>query len=36
MVFSIYQTLPAALGPGVYSANIRNDYQKEKNIVSGE
>jgi hypothetical protein len=26
--FSIYLILPAALGPGVYSACIRNDYQK--------
>jgi hypothetical protein len=28
---------PAALGPGVYSASNRNDYQKQKiNNVSGE
>jgi hypothetical protein len=34
--FSIYLTLPAALGSGVYSASNRNEYQKEKNKVSGE
>jgi hypothetical protein len=28
--------LPAALGPGVYSASNRNEYQKQKNNVSGE
>jgi hypothetical protein len=28
--------LPAALGPGVYSASNRNEYQKHKNNVSGE
>jgi hypothetical protein len=28
--------LPAALGPGVYSAYNRNEYQKQKNNVSGE
>jgi hypothetical protein len=33
---SIYLTLPAALGPGVYSASKRNEYQKQKNNVSGE
>jgi hypothetical protein len=33
--FSIYLILPAALGPGVYSASNRNEYQKKKN-VSGE
>jgi hypothetical protein len=32
-----YQTiLPAALGPGVYSASNRNEYQKQNNNVSGE
>jgi hypothetical protein len=36
LVFSIYLILPAALGPGVYSASNRNEYQKEKNNVSGE
>jgi hypothetical protein len=34
--FSIYLILPAALGPGVYSASNRNEYQKQKNNVSGE
>jgi hypothetical protein len=28
--------LPAALDPGVYSASNRNEYQKQKNYVSGE
>jgi hypothetical protein len=28
--------LPAALGPGVYSASNRNEYQKQKNNVSGK
>jgi hypothetical protein len=32
----IHFTLPAALGPGVYSASNRNEYQKHKNNVSGE
>jgi hypothetical protein len=32
--FSIYLIHPAALGPGVYSASIRNEYQKQKNYVS--
>jgi hypothetical protein len=32
-----YLILPEALGPGVYSASIRNEYQKHKNNnVSGE
>jgi hypothetical protein len=34
MIFSIYLILPAALGPGVYSASKRNEYQKQKNNVS--
>jgi hypothetical protein len=35
--FKIYLILPAALGPGVYSASNRNEYQKHKNNnVSGE
>jgi hypothetical protein len=34
--FSIYRILPAALGPGVYSASNRNEYQKQKSNVSGE
>jgi hypothetical protein len=33
---SIYLILPVALGPGVYSASNRNEYQKHKNNVSGE
>jgi hypothetical protein len=34
--FSILLILPAALGPGIHSASNRNDYQKQKNNVSGE
>jgi hypothetical protein len=34
--FLIYLILLAALGPGVYSASNRNEYQSQKNIVSGE
>jgi hypothetical protein len=30
-VFSVYLTLPAALGPGVYSASNRHEYHKQKN-----
>jgi hypothetical protein len=33
---SIDLILPAALGPGVHSASNRNEYQKQKNNVSGE
>jgi hypothetical protein len=33
---AIYLILPAALGPGVYSASNRNEYQKQKKNVSGE
>jgi hypothetical protein len=33
--FSIYLILPAALGPGVYSASNRNEYQKQKNMFLG-
>jgi hypothetical protein len=33
---SSYLILPAAPGPGVYSASNRNEYQKHKNNVSGE
>jgi hypothetical protein len=33
---SIYLTLPAALGPGVYSASNRNQHLKHKINVSGE
>jgi hypothetical protein len=32
---SIYLILPAALGPGVYETSKRNEYQKQKNNVSG-
>jgi hypothetical protein len=28
--FSIYLILPAALGPGIYSASNRNEYWKQK------
>jgi hypothetical protein len=35
-LFPIYLILPAALGPGVYSASTGNEYQKQKNNVSGE
>jgi hypothetical protein len=35
--FLIYLILTAALGPGVYSASNRNEYQKHKNNnLSGE
>jgi hypothetical protein len=39
--FSIYLILLAALGPGVYSASNRNEYQKQTNVseeqsVAGE
>jgi hypothetical protein len=33
--FSISLILPAALGPGVYSASNRNEYQKQRNNVTG-
>jgi hypothetical protein len=33
---SIYLTLSAALGPEVQSVTNRNEYQKQKNNVSGE
>jgi hypothetical protein len=36
LIFSICLILSAALGPGVYSAYNRNEYQKQKNDVSGE
>jgi hypothetical protein len=36
IIFSVYLILPAALGPAVYSASNRNEYQKQKNNVSGE
>jgi hypothetical protein len=34
--FSIYLSFPGELGPGVYSASNRNEYQKETNNVCGE
>jgi hypothetical protein len=34
--FSIYLIITAALGPGVYSASNKNEYQKQKNHVSRE
>jgi hypothetical protein len=34
--FSIYLILPAALDPGAYSASNRNEYQKQKDNVSGK
>jgi hypothetical protein len=34
--FFMYLILPATLGPGVYSASDRNEYQKQKNNISGE
>jgi hypothetical protein len=35
-IFSIYLILPATLGPGVYSASNRSEYQKQKSDVYGE
>jgi hypothetical protein len=36
-MFSLYIIIPAALGPGVYSASNRNENQKQKNNnVSGK
>jgi hypothetical protein len=34
--FSIYLILLDILGPGVYPASNRNEYQKQKNNISGE
>jgi hypothetical protein len=34
--FSIYLIIPAALGPGVYSASNRNENQKQRSNVSWE
>jgi hypothetical protein len=31
-IFLTYLILPAALGPGVYSASNRNEQQKQKNV----
>jgi hypothetical protein len=33
--FSLPNRLPAALGPGVYSASNRKEYQEQRNNVSG-
>jgi hypothetical protein len=35
-IVSIYLILPAVLGPGVYSASYRKEYQKQKSNVSEE
>jgi hypothetical protein len=35
LIFSMYLILSDALGPGVYSASNRNEYQKQKKNVSG-
>jgi hypothetical protein len=35
-LFSIYIILPAALGSGFYLTSNRNEYQKQRNKVSGE
>jgi hypothetical protein len=35
-IISMYIILPAALGLGGHSAFNRNEYQKQKNNVSGE
>jgi hypothetical protein len=35
-LFPDYQILPAALGPEVYSASNRNEFQKQKKNVFGE
>jgi hypothetical protein len=36
LFFLIYVILSAALVPWVYSASNKNEYQKQKNNVSGE
>jgi hypothetical protein len=36
IVYFCYLILAAALGPKVYSASNRNEYQKQKSNVSGE
>jgi hypothetical protein len=35
-IISVHLVLPASLGPGVHSASDINEYQKQKNNVSGE
>jgi hypothetical protein len=32
-LFPVYQILSAALGPGVYSASNKNEYQKQENKI---
>jgi hypothetical protein len=34
--FSTYRILPAAIGPEVFLASIINEYEKQKNNVSGK
>jgi hypothetical protein len=36
MTFIYLPNIPAHIGPGVYSASSRNEYQKQKSKVSGE
>jgi hypothetical protein len=36
MMFIDYLILLAAVDPGVYTASNRNEYQEQKNNVSGE
>jgi hypothetical protein len=36
LIFSIYLILLDALGPGIHSASNTNEFQKQKNNVSGE
>jgi hypothetical protein len=36
LIFSIFPILLVALGPGVYLASNRNEYQKQKNNITGE
>jgi hypothetical protein len=36
LFFSTYIILPAALGPGVYSASNRNEHHKQENDISEE
>jgi hypothetical protein len=36
LIFSIDLILLATLGPGIHSASIRKEYQKQKNRVSWE
>jgi hypothetical protein len=32
LIFSVYLTIPAVLGPGVYLASNGNEYQKQKTM----